>query len=110
MSDMDHSLDPFLCEIVARIYIRIKGINNMNLCIIFEVSFVTVSLMCVQVYDHKLLDVMPLSHVMHDEGNIWVNAKTASTFAVSMMITASQVYGPPVLQGKACRIHRPFSC
>lgn len=84
---MNSTFDALSSFVITWVYVRVVCINYEDIIILYKVCFVPISLVCIKIYNHDLLNTVPFSNIMHHECDVWVNAKSSTTLAVSMMIS-----------------------
>lgn len=85
--NVNGTFDTLSSFVIAWVYVRVVCINYEDIIILYEVCFMTISLVCIKINNHDPFNAMPFSDIMHHECDIWVNAKSTTTLAMSMMIS-----------------------
>ena len=78
--------DSSLSVCVSGINVRIVGIHYVYFFIVDEVSFMTVALMRIQVYDHHSADAMVLPRHMNNETDVRVYAEATPMRPTCVMV------------------------
>ena len=104
-SNTDCAWNMVRCFCVSRVNAHVIGIENVVLWLIRVVFLVSVALMRIEVDYHELSQSVPQLHVMSYKCDIWIYTEAFSLWSRCVMVTSSQIDGPPFSSSYTCRFY-----
>ncbi len=94
---------------ISRVNWRVEYINYENVRILDEISFMSVSLVRIQVDYHDSIDSVMSSGIMHNKSYIRVYTESSTVRMTGVMIPSSKIYSPAICECHAGSVDRALS-
>ena len=96
--------DTFQCIVIPWIDVVVVGINDIELCLVHMVPFVSIALMSVQINYQDPFIAKPLPHVVSHYCDVRIDTEATTLVTRGMMVPTSKVDGPTAFCCQTCGV------